>query len=937
MCFSANRLLLLYVLTILALNFKAMALNYGNVEEADKDYEKALVSYENDDVKSAVIHLKNTFKANQDHLPGRILYAQMLLAHNSGEAAMVELEHAKSLGADLNLLLPLQMEALLHQQKFTEAVKLASAGNSTNETETALAYFRGQANLGLGKLIFAEESFDQVLKSSPNHSLAKLGKAQVFIARKQYTQAAELLENILAGYDVPESARVLRAKLYMIADEPDNAIELLNQAISLNPDLLSARLARAQFSLARKKHLAAEKDINYLLDRAPKEPQANYLKALIDTRKGETALVEETYNKTLDTLTLVSKELHEENPQYLFLSGYLQFRKQQFALALESLDKYLEKVSDIRAVLLIAQIHFMQEDYASAENILARAKIERPLHNGVLILLGKTHLQLGNFSEAQKNLIASLAIDNTNHHILLDLAETFVRNAEYNNAQVALQEVAKHFPSLPRLLLLQNQNYLSLQQFLQALAITETLVNFHQNVAQFHYLHGMNQVRLQRAAQARVSFERAISLNAAHIESHVAISRLEVSSGNSDLAKQQLATLLESYPNTPQIMLALARIHRLNREPQASIDWLNKVISIDSTNIEAFNMLTQFYRENDELKKAEALLETTLKRSKSNEIRKLLADIYIEQRDFKQAIKQFTLYAEYAPKRGEALLLLANSYLLANNHDNAIATVEKALIWDENLIEARVMLIKLLLAQKETIRATDNIDILARDNRAKTLTLLLKGDLHFVDKNYHLAKSKYQQAFELAPSEKALHSLYRTYKKLNQIQEAENMLSAWVAEHGKVKNLTTLIALADTYQLNGKDDQAIGLYEEALQRFPNSVPVLNNLANAQLDQGETQQALALAKKANELAPDNVTVLDSLAWINYHLNEFETALRLLRKALAIDSNNLTVKYHLAATLHRLNRPKSAKKYLIDILNSSAEFSYRSEAEALIKRL
>ncbi|WP_448548044.1 XrtA/PEP-CTERM system TPR-repeat protein PrsT [Thalassotalea fusca] len=917
----------------------SMALAQEAVDKAgaDEHYEKALISFESDDIKSAVIHLKNTFKADNNHLPGRILYAQMLLAFNSGQAAMAELEHAKTLGADLDLLLPFQVEALLHQQAFEKAITLAAPGNRKPETELALAYLRGQAYLGLGKLIFADENFDQVLSTSPNHSLARLGKAQVAIARKQYPQAATYLDEILESYDIPESTRILRARLYLVAKEPQQALLLLNEAISKNPDLLAARLTRAQILLSSDNVETAEVDINYLLDRAPKEPQTNFLKSLVDRQKGSNELVEQTYDNTLSTLTTISKEIREENPQYLFLSGYLQFRKQQYSAALESLRKYTIKVTDVRATLLIAQIHFIQQNYASAENILARAKIEFPNHKDILILLGKTHLQLGNYNEAQKHFLASLEIDNTNHHILLDLAESFIKSNQYKNAHVALQRVGEYFPTLPRLLLLLNDNFNALRQIEDALATTETLISFHRDVAQFHYLHGMNLFKLQQFALAKNAFTHAIAIDSSHIDSHVALSRTDVNQGNVDTAISNLANLLDSYPDHSAIMLELARIHRFKGDSEKELLWLTKTLSIDASNIDALTLLTKNYREQGDLSKAQSVLESTLKRTNSNDVRKLLANVYLERRQYKQAIELFTVYADQAKQRGKALLLLANSHLLANNHAEAIATVEKALIWDKNLIEGRVMLIKLLLAAKDTKRAQDNIKLLAKDTNKQALTAMLTGDLHFVEQEYHLAKSQYQKAFDIAPNESALHSLYRTFKKLNQIQEAEDLLTQWTTQHGTTRNLTTLIALADIYQLNNKPRQAIELYEGALEQYPNAVPLLNNLANATLEQGNVEDALTLATRAIQLAPNNVTVLDTLAWVNYHMKEYDAALRMLRKANTLDSGNLTVKYHLAATLYRLNRPEAAKKYLIDVLNSPVEFAYRDQAETLIKQL
>jgi len=922
-----------------ALFFIVFSLAVKSVEQtvdqsqANENYEKSLISFEEQDYRATMIHLKNTFKSQKEHLAGRILYAKVLLAHDNGAAAEIELNYANKLGADLDLIRPLHAKALLFQQKFKAVLELTLPGKSRTGLEVELAYLRGQAFLGLRKFAFAEESFDHALKLFPRHNLANLGKAQVFLARKQFTLAEQYTDKALQGYNIPERARVIRAKLYLIAGNTDAAIKQLDKAIELNPDYLVARMIKAEVLLAKGDIELAEKDINYILDRAPKEPQTNYLRVIASSKKGNPEDIENTLSNILATLSALPDNIRQENPQYLYLAGYILYQQNSLVEASNFFNQYLNRVNDYRAILMLAEIEIIQQEFKSAKNLLIKANRHFPKNEKILNLLATSFIGLNQYEDAQHYFMESLQVNPNNANVVLQLASSFIAQENYSSAIELLLKIEQIFPNMVPALLALNTSFNKIKQFNQASIRSQKLLDIAPDNANFHFLHGKNLVNNKQLSEAEYSFNQAISLSADYIDAKVSLIELLVIKGNTTEAKSSLEKLLDQYPKNIVIMKSLASLHYLLEEYNDSALWLEKVLAEDTEDIEALISLEQVYQKTEQLEKIQLKLEIFLAKKSIGKLHELLGGIYLTQRKYVQAIKEYERHVDVAKNRGYALAILANAQITAKDINGAISSLKKALVWDNEVVTTHILLTKLLMANGEIKEATQQINIIRSKDKRGSVADLLEGDLLFKQKKYAEALPFYQRALSINPSTASILSLYRTYKKLNELEKAELLLISQL-DKTKQLDLKFVIALADIYQLQNKYEKATNLYHHALKSYPNSPALLNNIANNLINQGEVEQANIFAKRAMTIAPNNVTILDTIAWGQINLANYEAALTYLRKALAIDANNNSVKYHLAIALDKQGRRKAAQHYLIQVVESSFPFKDKVQAKILL---
>jgi Flp pilus assembly protein TadD len=165
--------------------------------------------------------------------------------------------------------------------------------------------------------------------------------------------------------------------------------------------------------------------------------------------------------------------------------------------------------------------------------------------------------------------------------------------------------------------------------------------------------------------------------------------------------------------------------------------------------------------------------------------------------------------------------------------------------------------------------------------------------------------------------------------RLHRYDEAKALVTDWVAGHGG--DVAALELLASIDIAGGQDDEAARWLGQVLQREPNDVVALNNLAWIGVAQGNLPQARAYAQRAYTLAVTPETA-DTLGWIIARQGDNATALMLLQQAAGARDSQ-TVLYHEAFVLRKTGRVAEARAVLDKALGRPSPFAERHDAEAL----
>ena len=98
------------------------------------------------------------------------------------------------------------------------------------------------------------------------------------------------------------------------------------------------------------------------------------------------------------------------------------------------------------------------------------------------------------------------------------------------------------------------------------------------------------------------------------------------------------------------------------------------------------------------------------------------------------------------------------------------------------------------------------------------------------------------------------------------------------------------VQLGDALRKDGKFEQSIPLYEEALRRRPQSISTLRKLALSLTTMKQPARAVEILKRALEASPDDATAWQQLGLLYIEQSKTLDAIAALQKAIALDSDS-----------------------------------------------
>jgi tetratricopeptide (TPR) repeat protein len=226
----------------------------------------------------------------------------------------------------------------------------------------------------------------------------------------------------------------------------------------------------------------------------------------------------------------------------------------------------------------------------------------------------------------------------------------------------------------------------------------------------------------------------------------------------------------------------------------------------------------------------------------------------------------------------------------------ARVAVDEALRLDPSDLRALDLIRRSYVSQKQAEAAVQKVkDYVARSPRSAPAQEFL-GSVLMASGDYDGARRAFETAKAVDPT------LTNTELKLVQLDVSEKRTDE--AQKRLEKLLTAQdiplahLWLGNLEEYRGDHERAIEQFRRVIEREPNNVQALNNLAYLLIEHNSSpDEALKYAEKATELAPDRLAVADTMGWILYRKGLYSSAVKHLERA-AGDRRNVLWKYHLA---------------------------------------
>ncbi|HTI51720.1 MAG TPA: tetratricopeptide repeat protein [Planctomycetaceae bacterium] len=124
-----------------------------------------------------------------------------------------------------------------------------------------------------------------------------------------------------------------------------------------------------------------------------------------------------------------------------------------------------------------------------------------------------------------------------------------------------------------------------------------------------------------------------------------------------------------------------------------------------------------------------------------------------------------------------------------------------------------------------------------------------------------------------------------------------------------------LMEIGVCWVMRSRNDRAIALYEKALAREPQSLPVINNLALVLAETpGQHERALQLIDSTLASSPANLELLDSKAQVLIGIDRPAEAREILDRICRLNAKNPHYRLHLAMALYQLKDLPGARREL-----------------------
>lgn len=333
------------------------------------------------------------------------------------------------------------------------------------------------AQLQLAELDFQQKRLDdadlilnRILKNDPGNSQALTTRARVWLERKQPEKAIKDLETVQHQDPNLPSTHYLLGAAYAQMGELDRAQSSFEQAIGLNSSMVEAYAAMAEMMLDRGQSQSALQYALQILEIDPKRADSHLFLGSAYANLRDYSKAESEFQQYCT--------LEPSSPLGFIRLGYLYLMEKKLVPA----EKQFQNALSINAKNIEAFSGLVLALRLQGRGSQAIARIQAALAQGesaeLYALLGKTYMDVGQYSLAEQSLQRALQMDPGKFGIYVDLGTLYARQNSAQKAATQFENAIRLNPksvglwtTLGMLRQILNQNDLAEKAYEKALEI----------------------------------------------------------------------------------------------------------------------------------------------------------------------------------------------------------------------------------------------------------------------------------------------------------------------------------------------------------------------------------------------------------------------------------------------------------------------------------
>ncbi|WP_457643606.1 tetratricopeptide repeat protein [Persephonella sp.] len=414
--------------------------------------------------------------------------------------------------------------------------------------------------------------------------------------------------------------------------------------------------------------------------------------------------------------------------------------------------------------------------------------------------------------------------------------------------------------------------------------------------------------------EAQELVEKALKLDPDNIPAKILYARILLSTGEAEKAREIIRQVLSKEPDNIDAILLAGDIYLKLGEIEQAVSYYEKAkgkAEIKDRLFKAYKKLGLAYMKKGEISRAEKYLREAAEIKDDPEIYKALGDIYLSQKKYTEAEKNYLkalkidpdLRKELGPKLGEIYLSQGEIYFKQKKYRRAIKELKKAIRYLGN----RQDILRMLAESYE--KSGDMKTALSYYKKIKS----------------GKAKEKEAQLY-LKLGEEAYRkgSYFTALKHFNRAISINKNLESRLRD----KIIDSYIKIADRYLKNGEYSKAITYYQKAINmdksiydRIKNRLFESYKKYGIQLfKHGQYQTALKYLKKAEELGNKDPQLNYYLGELFFREGNYKKALKYFEKYAEEKPSDPEILKRLAFIHAKLGNLKKARMYAEKLLKT-----------------
>ena len=607
-------------------------------------------------------------------------------------------------------------------------------------------FWEARYNLGLsylkgGKSIEAETEFRRVLQDRPRHIGAIFNLGAVGLQKRDLTMAQEMFRKALALDSTHAQSWFSMGRMYGLQGKEREAEASYQKALQIREIYPEAHFNLARLKAKSGEETSAIAEYQKAIAQDPQYAEAYLNMGVLQFKSGAEDLALASYRKAL--------QLRPQYAQAWFNLAMAYNRLNQAPKAIEAYQKAISAQGDYGDAAYNLSILFMKLDrYPEAEVVLRKLLEEDSDERKVILALGDCLAKGGKTNEASQFYTEQMQINPDWPELRLQMASLAMGRKQGPQARKLIEQVLKMQPknvdgwianaklfsqegkpeqsqfALQKALALEPENpsllralswvnssgqggtgadWIALQGVLEqaSLAKLDSLaLRWGKNNA------ALTQIQIRQVEQnlERANLARALEV-AKSLSTHDPIHGLNFEAliyfakKDSTAAKTTMVNWMAKMPNTEPEWLLSAEPWMKMKFPAKAMDILSEAKKRipDSEQIpkklaqSAFSLALQLRKAGKNTEATETYRQSLAWDASQHKAHLNLGILLEEKGDFAQAMHEFELSVQAKPDYANGYYHQANAYWLRKDSTTARATVQKALLYDNDHAEARVL------------------------------------------------------------------------------------------------------------------------------------------------------------------------------------------------------------------------------------------------------